>query len=70
MLGGLELARDALNARWKAIEVRLNQIAGAPCLDQGLCRAEVVKLLDEQGRIAYVLNLNGPQGSQLRDRSR
>jgi hypothetical protein len=33
--------RDKLNSRWRQVEVRLDQIAAAPGLDQELCRAEV-----------------------------
>jgi hypothetical protein len=36
----MDIERNALNARWQAIEARLKQIAAASCLDQELGRPE------------------------------
>jgi hypothetical protein len=50
---------DSLDARWQAIERRLNQINASPT-DQELCHAETERLLLEQDNIEYVLGLGGP----------
>jgi hypothetical protein len=50
---------------WHEIEVRLNQIAAAPGLDQELCRSEVERRRSKQERIEFISRLRPPRGCRV-----